>query len=324
MEALSASCTFNYKVRVHYYINKNEIIMRKIYLAFIGVVLATTASAQDFYSQAGYQLDSLYSVGATGERLSKTVNEYDAQGRATVDYGYTYVGGVETLSTKGVANYDDQGRSVKIEEFEYQNGGFVLTGYTENSEFDAEKRPTVMTEYGIDDENPAAGIQLLSKTVITKYNGLNPEDMELYAWNGAGWDLYATGHSDYNAQGLPVKTTTSMSIMGMTYATTITMEYDDHWQIVKSVTESGFGMNTVQEYVNSYDANGNLIKQNTSTMGVEVTMFLFWSKGGTTGLLKQLLDESSSAYYDLNGRRLNGKPQQKGIYVHQGKTVVIR
>ena len=29
-------------------------------------------------------------------------------------------------------------------------------------------------------------------------------------------------------------------------------------------------------------------------------------------------------WYDLNGRRLNGKPTQKGIYIHNGNTVVIK
>jgi len=27
-------------------------------------------------------------------------------------------------------------------------------------------------------------------------------------------------------------------------------------------------------------------------------------------------------YFDLNGRRLNGEPTQKGVYIHNGKKVV--
>ena len=30
------------------------------------------------------------------------------------------------------------------------------------------------------------------------------------------------------------------------------------------------------------------------------------------------------AYYDLNGRRLNGEPTQRGIYMHHGRKVVVK
>ncbi len=33
---------------------------------------------------------------------------------------------------------------------------------------------------------------------------------------------------------------------------------------------------------------------------------------------------SDDAYYNLNGQRFVGKPQQAGIYIHQGKKIVIK
>ena len=31
----------------------------------------------------------------------------------------------------------------------------------------------------------------------------------------------------------------------------------------------------------------------------------------------------SDAWYDLAGRKLDGKPAKQGVYVHQGKKVII-
>jgi hypothetical protein len=47
---------------------------------------------------------------------------------------------------------------------------------------------------------------------------------------------------------------------------------------------------------------------------------------GTTGIsqLSTLNSQLSDAWYDLNGRRLNGKPTAKGIYIMNGKKVVMK
>ena len=37
-----------------------------------------------------------------------------------------------------------------------------------------------------------------------------------------------------------------------------------------------------------------------------------------------LMVNGSGAWYTLDGRRLNGKPSQRGIYVNQGRKVVIK
>ena len=33
---------------------------------------------------------------------------------------------------------------------------------------------------------------------------------------------------------------------------------------------------------------------------------------------------TADAWYDLKGRRLSGQPIQKGIYIHQGKKIVVK
>ena len=46
---------------------------------------------------------------------------------------------------------------------------------------------------------------------------------------------------------------------------------------------------------------------------------------GTTGIDASLVnsEEVNSVWYDLNGRRLQGKPSQKGVYIKNGKKVIV-
>ena len=47
---------------------------------------------------------------------------------------------------------------------------------------------------------------------------------------------------------------------------------------------------------------------------------------GTTGInnVNDNLNDNDAAWYDLGGRKLNGKPAQKGIYIKNGKKVVVK
>ena len=47
---------------------------------------------------------------------------------------------------------------------------------------------------------------------------------------------------------------------------------------------------------------------------------------GTTNIDASLVnsEEVNSVWYDLNGRKLNGKPSQKGIYIKNGKKVIVK
>lgn len=50
-------------------------------------------------------------------------------------------------------------------------------------------------------------------------------------------------------------------------------------------------------------------------------------EGGTPTGIAEIGDvrgKMSEVWYTLDGRRLNGRPTQKGVYIHQGKSIVIR
>lgn len=60
-----------------------------------------------------------------------------------------------------------------------------------------------------------------------------------------------------------------------------------------------------------------------------VREMLTFSEDGATGIATMesgqgISDDGAGAWYTLDGRRLAGKPAQKGIYVHQGRKEVIR
>ena len=51
--------------------------------------------------------------------------------------------------------------------------------------------------------------------------------------------------------------------------------------------------------------------------------------GDATGILSidhspSTIDHSSDAWYTLDGRKLDGKPAKKGVYINKGRQVVIK
>ena len=63
--------------------------------------------------------------------------------------------------------------------------------------------------------------------------------------------------------------------------------------------------------------------------GVRAFVLNFGDDDETTGIIsidngQLIIDNSMDAWYSLDGRRLNGKPTQRGIYVNNGRKVVIK
>ena len=116
-------------------------------------------------------------------------------------------------------------------------------------------------------------------------------------------------------------------------------------EAVKSVTGSAYRFvgNTVQDNTaNIYSLNeqGNLFVLNQSagsapfraffkpgTFDISVTSLSLGSvTGGTTSIddLPATLDQETGAWYTIDGRRLNGQPTQKGVYIKNGKKTIIK
>ncbi len=116
-------------------------------------------------------------------------------------------------------------------------------------------------------------------------------------------------------------------------------------EAVKSVTGSAYRFvgNTVQDNTaNIYSLNeqGNLFVLNQSAgsapfraffkpgiFDASVTSLSLGSvTGGTTSIddLPATLDQETGAWYTIDGRRLNGQPTQKGVYIKNGKKTIIK
>ena len=50
------------------------------------------------------------------------------------------------------------------------------------------------------------------------------------------------------------------------------------------------------------------------------------SEGEITGIDSAIEDSDSKAdvWYDLNGRILQGRPEHRGVYINQGKKVIVQ
>jgi hypothetical protein len=45
---------------------------------------------------------------------------------------------------------------------------------------------------------------------------------------------------------------------------------------------------------------------------------------GISTFIRTVDTDGTEHYYDLNGRRLNGKPTSTGVYINNGKKVIIK
>ena len=45
---------------------------------------------------------------------------------------------------------------------------------------------------------------------------------------------------------------------------------------------------------------------------------------GTIDMRTGGFDFDADGWYDMNGRRLSGKPSQKGVYINNGKMVIVK
>jgi hypothetical protein len=66
-----------------------------------------------------------------------------------------------------------------------------------------------------------------------------------------------------------------------------------------------------------------------TTTGTYGKYFQWLDEDGATGILpidkgKWIMDHYADGWYDLQGRKLSGKPTQKGIYIYKGKKQIIK
>lgn len=293
-------------------------LMKKIYLSLLGAMTALTVAAQQ------QQLLNSY----TSYTVDPVTNEKTWQGEYTYENGiiteehstYYHAEGNEEYKTLYI--YDDQGRLLRMEEYEMRDGEYVMTYKREDTEFNEDGYIAISIEYAEDENNPG---QLVPewKYLVYRYQGKSAVDYDFYYADGAGgWIYYGTVRGEVNSKGELFKLKQEVFWEGNVYVSTKVWEYDDHGWFTKVTYTSDYWDNYEYVYENFYDANGLTEKTNFYKDGqFEDTYYYVW--GDPSAVQGVKADDGTAPWYDLSGRRLS-TPPTKGVYIHKGRKIMMK
>ncbi len=313
--------------------------MKRIMMLVVVSIITTLNINAQFNDETkgvgGLVLDSLYRSDSEGTRRVKLVYEYNADKKVTKHSELTYFDDDHPYLAEPVLNgydiyiYDDQKRLKKTETYTKDNGVFRASYATEIAEFDAETSlPSLIYTYETQLSNPDATLELKQKAEVTKYyENKDIAEMTVYLMQDGNWEEMAVVHRDFNERGLLKKE--AAGIAGMQLITEY--EYDEYDQLSRKVVKRviQFMGQDIEEvssditYTNEYYEDSNLksVKEINNGELIE-TSYYFWGKG-TISAIQHLVNNrmTDNRWIDLNGRIFNGKPTQRGVYIHHGKKV---
>ena len=80
-------------------------------------------------------------------------------------------------------------------------------------------------------------------------------------------------------------------------------------------------------YINFYKYSGNTLSAYKAFLILEdndAKAFSMVFEDGTTGIIALDADNGDGAWYTVQGIKLQGKPTRKGVYIHDGKSIIIK
>lgn len=80
-------------------------------------------------------------------------------------------------------------------------------------------------------------------------------------------------------------------------------------------------------YINFYRYSGNMLSAYKAFLILEdnnAKSFSMMFEDGTTGVLSVDADIEDGAWYTVEGIKLQSKPKRKGVYIHKGKSIIIK
>ena len=197
-----------------------------------------------------------------------------------------------TIRVKGNNTIDSKGEGI------YFTGNLDISGSTDN-----QGKLSVKGSYGIRPAKSSTAITLDISRVELTAEGTSGTGI------GASTSLFGSSYNCTMKLGIAntvVKAKGTSESLGKLYD----LVFEDGLDIVQP---TGAVFNTTKHAV--CDANGNIIKGSWVIIKGE--------SGISTGVaLPQDKTQSQDAWYTLDGRKLNGQPTKKGVYIHNGKTVI--
>ena len=292
-------------------------LMKKIYLSLLGVMTTLTVCAQ-------LQISTSYTAYTVDPVTNEKTGQWDyiyENGLLTEEHAtYYHAEGNEEYKTLYI--YDDQGRLLRMEDYEMRDGEYVMTYKREDTEYNENGFIAISTEYTEDENNPG---QLVPewKLFVYRYNGMDAIDYEFYYTDGAGgWTYYGTVKPEFDSKGRVVKLIQEIPWKGAVVTSIKIWEYDDHDWYTKITYTSNYWDDYEYTYENFYDANGVIEKRNCYKDGqFEDTYYFVW--GDPTAVQGVKAADVTAPWYDLSGRRLS-TPPTKGVYIHKGRKIVMK
>ena len=158
---------------------------------------------------------------------------------------------------------------------------------------------------------------------ISLNDGVNSAVPVILSSIADGWLFYDTNKKAY------IGTTTSTSLLNNSraYLTTSVSANSDYykWMIDISENIATVGNKGKEFYLKFNFNNGNSMFRVYASGQNDIMLYkeipVKEEKGITTGVMT-IDNAQSESWFTIDGRRLNGKPTQKGIYIHNGKAVI--
>lgn len=250
----------------------------------------------------GLYLDSIMEVHPNGQ-YAKTVYEYNSNKLPIAEY---------------ISIFEENGTQTSSERAEIQ--------YNEDN---------CITTQVVTTQSPDK--YFLSKVVWSDWDAnKHPRSAIHYEKQEDEWNKVATLSIEYDDDGKVIRATsrviyTDPEGIDHTAETINSYEYDSHDQICKSIII--FNLDGVPDentevviWTNEYYNDGNL-KKVTRTHENNIpqsTLYYYWGDGNAT-LIRGInaAIRNTGIFFDLSGHAYSGTPTEKGIYILNGKKVVI-
>ncbi len=269
-------------------------------VGFSGTVTEYNVSGITAYT-TGIQYNNVLYAGS-GDAVSLTLSHADRP-------GYTFSGYEASAGTLSGTTLTMPDEDVVI-----------TANYTATIEMNSSGIRTYASEYGLD----FTGISGLTAYVASSIRGIT---LTLSAVGkvpgGTGLLLKGTKNETFT---VPTASATSIAdnlLVGLTEATSVSKSTADGYAFILANGDYGINWYLLEE--DSYTLKANSAYLRLPSVPNESRALTMVFEEGTTGVSDPSPAwENAAEWYDLQGRRLNGKPTKHGVYVNGGRKVVIK